>query len=69
MSITMPFVKEDGGAVGITENPSALLRWITSGPQISQLIKGFGMTTKSARVKNNDHHLDIPSSHKLFLKM
>ena len=40
------FVKEDGGAVVITENTSALLRWMTSGPQISQLIKDFGMTTK-----------------------
>ena len=63
------FVKADGGAVGITEHPSALLRWMTSGPQISQLIKDFGMTTKSSRVKNNHHHHDIPSSHKLFLKM
>ena len=35
------FVKADGGVIGITENPSALLRWMTSGPQISQLIKDF----------------------------
>ena len=41
------FIKADGGAVGITENLSALLRWMTSGPQISQLIKDFDMTKKS----------------------
>ena len=62
-------VKADGGAIGITENPSALLRWITSGPQICQLIKDFDSTTmSSSSVKNKHHHDDIPSLHKLFLK-
>ena len=28
------FVKSDGGVIGITERETALLRWMTSGPQI-----------------------------------
>ena len=28
-------VKGEGGAVGLTENPSALRRWMVSGPEIA----------------------------------
>jgi len=27
-------IKSDGGAVGLTENESALARWVTAGPKI-----------------------------------
>ena len=30
-----------GGAVGLTENPVALLRWIVAGPEIARLVNGF----------------------------
>lgn len=30
-------VKGDGGAVGLTENPSALRRWMVSGPEMACL--------------------------------
>ena len=33
------FVKEDGGAVGLTENPGALRRWMISGPEIARMIR------------------------------
>ena len=29
-------VKDDGGAVGLTECPTALQRWMVSGPEISR---------------------------------
>ena len=31
-------VKGDGGAVGLTENPAALRRWMVSGPEMARLI-------------------------------
>ena len=34
-------VKGDGGAVGLTENPSALRRWMVSGPKMARLIGEF----------------------------
>lgn len=35
------FVKGDGGAVGLTENPAALLRWMVSGPEMARIISEF----------------------------
>ncbi|KAK3720972.1 hypothetical protein QZH41_006543 [Actinostola sp. cb2023] len=32
-------VKGEGGAVGLTENPSALRRWMVAGPEIARMIK------------------------------
>ena len=34
-------VKGDGGAIGLTENTSELLRWIVSGPEIARVINEF----------------------------
>lgn len=34
-------VKGDGGAVGLTESSSQLLRWMVSGPEISRAISEF----------------------------
>ncbi len=34
-------VKGDGGAVGLTENPAALRRWMVSGPEMSRVIREF----------------------------
>jgi hypothetical protein len=30
-------VKGDGGAIGLTEDPAALRRWMVAGPKISRL--------------------------------
>ena len=30
-------VKGDGGAIGLTQNPTALQRWVVLGPEISRL--------------------------------
>ena len=56
-------VKGEGGAVGITENPSALLRWMTSGPEVCQLVKEYDATSKSDDIR---HHEDFPSTQKRF---
>ena len=34
-------IKGDGGVVGITENPSALHRWMIAGPEVARLIIEF----------------------------
>lgn len=34
-------VKGDGGAVGLTQNPTALRRWMVSGPEMARLIEEF----------------------------
>ena len=58
-------VKTDGGAIGITENPSALLRWMTSGPEVCQLVKEYDASS-SSKTSNTRHHEDIPSAQKRF---
>jgi len=34
-------IKRDGGAVGLTDNPTALRRWMMAGPEIARLIGEF----------------------------
>ena len=34
-------VKDDGGAVGLTESPAALQRWMVSGPEMARLVNEF----------------------------
>ena len=34
-------VKGDGGAVGLLQNPKALLRWMVAGPELSRVIGEF----------------------------
>ena len=34
-------VKDDGGAIGLTECPDALLRWMFSGPEMARGINDF----------------------------
>lgn len=34
-------VKGDGGAVGLTDNPSALRRWMIAGPEVARVISEF----------------------------
>ena len=49
-------VKADGGALGITEQPSALLRWMTADSLIRQMIKEYDDNT----TKQYNHHNDNP---------
>ena len=34
-------IKEDGGAVGLTDNPSALRSWMVARPEIATFIESF----------------------------
>ena len=44
-------VKEEGGAVGLTENTNALRRWMLSGPEMARLVNEFeaGMATDTGK--------------------
>ena len=38
-------VKGEGGAVGLTENPAALRRWMIAGPEVVRIIQEFEETS------------------------
>ena len=42
-------VKDDGGAVGLTENPAALRRWMVSGPEMARVIGEFEVSMEKGR--------------------
>ena len=46
-------IKGDGGAIGLTENLSALLRWMVSGPELARLVKEFENS-------DEDQHTQLP---------
>ncbi len=52
-------VKGDGGVIGITENESALQRWMIPGPEIARVISEISMNSKSK--SKHCHHEQIPS--------
>ena len=39
-------VKGEGGAVGLTESPQALRRWMVSGPELARVVNEFEQTMK-----------------------
>lgn len=49
-------VKGEGGAVGLTENPSALKRWMIGGPEIARIVQEFEKTTETSSDDNEKHH-------------
>ncbi len=49
-------VKGDGGAVGLTENPAILRRWMVSGPEMARLIGEFAACTEKRKETDNRHH-------------
>ena len=64
-------VKGEGGAVGLTENPSALRRWMVSGPEIARIIKAFeaSMVTECPETEQSaKHHEDTRSLQSLFYR-
>ena len=49
-------VKGDGGAVGLTENPAALQRWMVSGPEMARVIGEFDSFTEKRKKSDTRHH-------------
>ena len=63
-------VKDTGGAVGLTENPSAFRRWMLSGPELGRLVTEFEEEYLNTEELDSDacfqHHEHGLSSQKLF---
>ena len=59
-------VKGDGGAVGLTVDPSALRRWMAAGPEIGRLIEEFDYEYGTFRAGFR-HHEETESNQTSFL--
>ena len=42
-------MKDGGGAVGLTENPAALRRWMVTGPEMARVIEEFEASTEKRK--------------------
>ena len=58
-------VKTDGGAVGILDNESSLMKWMIGGPEIARLVKNFNNEQHGAM---NKHHEDTDAHENKFRK-
>jgi hypothetical protein len=64
-------VKGIGGAVGLTENPDALHRWMTAGPEVTHVIDEFEQAATIVAEHDSAtllHHEQTPSQQTLFVK-
>ena len=61
-------IKGDGGAIGVTEDPSALRRWMVAGPEVSRLVADYEIAsgTKEA-TKGSSHHERTMQAQRAFL--
>ena len=61
-------IKGEGGAVGLTEDPVALRRWMIAGPELSRVVTEFEdvLCTKSA--SSSRHHEQVPHTQMTFAK-
>ena len=53
-------IKGDGGAVGITEHPDALLRWMVAGSEVTRLVNELEYTQHEGR--DSKHHKQTSSA-------
>lgn len=58
-------VKGEGGAVGLTESPAALGRWMVGGPEVARMTREF---EDSAPAPKYQHHKQTPATQATFAK-
>ena len=58
-------MKGSGGAVGLTENPTAFMSWMLSGPEQARLQKEFE-ADKEAHIEDHSHHEEGMATQKTF---
>ena len=61
-------VKVDGDAIDLTENPSALRRWIVAGPEVSKLVEECSSVCGISPIKKSKHHEEVHATQKDFLQ-
>ena len=49
-------IKGDGGAVGLTDNPTALKRWMAVGPEIARMVSEFEFTFELTKPCDKRHY-------------
>ena len=60
-------VKGEGGAVGITEDPAGLLRWMVAGPEVARVVHEFMAHQEGIlNGKEHPHHDQSPSIQRAF---
>ena len=53
----------------LTEDPSALRRWIVAGPEVSRMVANYERVSKKNNVKEESHHHEqSPTVQKRFLE-
>jgi hypothetical protein len=65
-------VKVEGGAIGILDNETALMKWMIGGPEIARLVKEFygrNQTDEEETKENLPQHEDSDLFEKVFGKM
>jgi hypothetical protein len=55
-------VKGDGGAVGLTDNPNALRRWMLSGPEMARLVNEFEACVAPEACHDASYHHEAQKS-------
>ena len=62
-------IKADGGAIGMTEDPSALRRWMIAGPEVSHLVAQYEAAcgTKEG-TEHTSHHEETERAQRVFLQ-
>ena len=59
-------VKGSGGAIGLTENPSAFRKWMVAGPEQARLLKEFEREFITEGSSKQSHHEEGFSTQKIF---
>lgn len=59
-------VKGEGGAVGLTESPAALRRWMVAGPEVARMVEEFEGNISTA--EDQRHHEQTPGVQSAFAK-
>ena len=49
-------IKRSSGAVGLTDYPPTLRRWMVAGPEVARMIAEFEDDTTRSYQKDNEHH-------------
>ena len=62
-------IKANGGAIGVTEDPSASRRWITAGPEVGQLVAQYDIASEANEtVVHTNHHEHTQKVQHVFLE-
>ncbi len=59
-------LKGDGGIIGITENESALKRWLIASPEMARIIHDVEVSLYHKETHDNRHHEQTLTTQKRF---